>query len=54
MTIQQALDQKVWAVIGATDKTEKFGYKIYKCLKDHGYEVYPVNPNVAEIDGDKC
>ena len=54
MTIQQALDQKVWAVIGATHKTEKFGYKIYKCLKDHGYEVYPVNPNVAEIDGDKC
>ncbi|MDU2577412.1 MAG: CoA-binding protein, partial [Veillonella sp.] len=54
MTIQQALGQKVWAVIGATHKTEKFGYKIYKCLKDHGYEVYPVNPNVAEIDGDKC
>ena len=54
MTIQQALDQKVWAVIGATHKTEKFGYKIYKCLKDHGYEVYPVNPNIAEIDGDKC
>ena len=44
MTIQQALDQKVWAVIGATHKTEKFGYKIYKRLKDHGYEVYPVNP----------
>ena len=54
MTIQQALDQKVWAVIGATDKTEKFGYKIYKCLKDHGYEVYPVNPNIAEIEGDTC
>ena len=28
MTIQQALNQKVWAVIGATHKTEKFGYKI--------------------------
>ena len=54
MTIQQALDQKVWAVIGATHKTEKFGYKIYKRLKDHGYEVYPVNPNIAEIDGNKC
>ena len=35
-------------------KPKKFGYKIYKCLKDHGYEVYPVNPNVAEIDGNKC
>lgn len=54
MTIQDALAEKVWAVIGATHKTEKFGYKIYKCLKDHGYEVYPVNPNVANIDGDIC
>ncbi|WP_273419283.1 CoA-binding protein [Veillonella caviae] len=54
MTIQDALAEKVWAVIGATHKTEKFGYKIYKCLKDHGYEVYPVNPNVANIDGDTC
>ena len=49
MTIQQALDQKVWAVIGATHKTEKFGYKIYKCLKDHGYEVYPVVPAVVDF-----
>ncbi len=46
MTIKDALAEKVWAVIGATHKTDKFGYKIYKCLKEHGYEVYPVNPNV--------
>jgi len=54
MTIKNALAEKVWAVIGATHKTDKFGYKIYKCLKEHGYEVYPVNPNVTSIDGDTC
>ena len=54
MTIETALKQNVWAVIGGTHKTDKFGYKIYKCLKDHGYEVYPVNPNITEIDGDTC
>ena len=54
MTIETALKQNVWAVIGATHKTDKFGYKIYKCLKAHGYEVYPVNPNITEIDGDTC
>ena len=54
MTIETALKQNVWAVIGAAHKTDKFGYKIYKCLKDHGYEVYPVNPNITEIDGDTC
>ena len=51
MTIQQVLDQKVWAVIGATHKTDKFGYKIYIHLKNHGYEVYPVTPNIDSIDG---
>ena len=49
MTIKDALAEKVWAVIGATHKTDKFGYKIYKCLKEHGYEVYPVNPSLSSL-----
>ena len=32
MTIKDALAEKVWAVIVATHKTDKLGYKIYKCL----------------------
>lgn len=54
MGVQTALTKKVWAVLGATAKTEKFGYKIYKCLEKHGYEVYPVNPTVTAIDGVTC
>lgn len=54
MSIQEALQEKVWAVIGATAKKDKFGYKIYKCLKEHGYKVYPVNPGVEAIDGEPC
>lgn len=42
------------AVVGATQKKEKYGYKVYKALKDHQYEVYPVNPFYDEIDGEKC
>ena len=45
MTPKEALTKKVWAVLGATGRKEKFGYKIYACLRDHGYTVYPVNPN---------
>lgn len=48
------LNKKTWAVVGATDNTEKFGYKIYKCMKDAGYTVYPVNPGVSDIQGVKC
>lgn len=54
MNPQDALKEKVWAVIGATARKEKFGYKIYARLRDRGYTVYPVNPNVAEIDGARC
>jgi len=52
--IREMLSKKTWAVVGATDNKEKFGYKIYKKLKDCGYRVYPVNPNYNEVDGDKC
>lgn len=52
--MEDFLRMKKWAVVGATDNEDKFGYKIYKCMKDAGYEVYPVNPGVAVIDGDKC
>ena len=44
----------VIAVVGASRNKEKYGYKIYKALKNAGYHVYPINPNTNEIDGDKC
>lgn len=52
--IKEMFEKKVWAVVGATQNTGKFGYKIFKKLRDHGYEVYPVNPMYEEIDGFKC
>lgn len=51
---EEALNKKVWAVVGATGNKEKFGCKIYKHLLKSGYEVYPVNPGLEEIDGAKC
>ncbi len=52
--IEEALSKKIWAVVGATPRMEKYGYKIYKTLKDHGYTVYPVNPNYKDVGGDPC
>ena len=51
---KDALNKKVWAVVGATGNKDKFGGKIYKHLMKSGYEVYPVNPGIEEIDGAKC
>lgn len=52
--VETMLAMKNWAVVGATDNQEKFGYKIFKALKAAGYNVYPVNPGINEIHGEKC
>lgn len=51
---EEMLGKKVWAVAGATAKKDKFGYKIWKKLKQHDYETYGINPNYDEIEGDKA
>ncbi len=48
------LDCKIWAVVGATPKKEKFGYKVYHALKKHGYTVYAIHPVAESIDGEPC
>lgn len=52
--VEVMLRQTAWAVVGATDRRDKYGFKIYDFLKQHGYRVYPINPHVPEIQGDKC
>ena len=42
------------AVVGSFRNEEKVAYKIFRNLRNKGYEVYPVNPNKDEIDGVKC
>jgi len=46
--------QNIFAVVGASRDPKKYGYQVYKDLKNAGYEVYAVNPNAAKILGDKC
>ena len=46
--------KNIFAVVGATPKREKYGYKIFKSLKEAGYKVYAVNPNHEEIEGKRC
>ncbi len=42
---------KVIAVVGHSDKPERISYRIAQFLQEIGYNVYPVNPLVNEIDG---
>lgn len=53
--IKQFLNKKnIFAVVGASKDPEKYGHRVYKDLREAGYEVYPVNPSAEEILGDKC
>ena len=53
--LDEFLDKKnVFAVMGVSKNKEKYGNKVYFDLKHAGYTVFPINPNVNEISGDKC
>ncbi len=42
-----------YAVVGASNNHEKYGYKVFKDLLEAGYSVIPINPNEESIDGVK-
>ena len=46
-------NSKVVAVVGHSDKPYRTSYQIAQYLRNAGYKVYPVNPLISEIDGEK-
>ena len=52
--VKEFMGQKRYAVVGASDNPEKYGNRIVKDLKARGYEVFPVNPRLKEVEGLAC
>jgi predicted CoA-binding protein len=53
--IEKTLALKTWAVVGANNNKDKFGCKIFKFMDGAGqFKVYPVNPGLSEVMGQKC
>ena len=52
--IEAFINAKTLAVAGVSRSSTKFGTTIYKDLKSRGFKVYGINPNLEQIDGDKC
>lgn len=50
-TIQNFIEQKKVAIVGASRDGKKFGNAAAKELQERGYEVFYVHPEVPEIDG---
>jgi predicted CoA-binding protein len=52
--VHEAVDNRVWALVGASTNPNKYGNIILHNLTNAGYTIYPVNPRATEIDGIKC
>jgi len=52
--VENFLAQEKIAVVGVSRKKTKFGNAIYKELKQKGYKVFPINPNMQSFEGDVC
>ena len=53
--VKQLLSQaKRIAVVGLSEKSYRDSYRVAEYLRAHGYEIIPVNPNVAEVLGHKA
>ena len=42
---------KTVAVVGASSDRRKFGNKAFRAFRDEGYNVLPINPNEASVEG---
>jgi uncharacterized protein len=44
----------VIAVVGASDHIGKPSHRVTAYLKQHGYKIIPINPNLSELFGEKA
>ena len=55
MDIAKFLDKKTtFAVIGASNNPEKFGFRIFRAVKEAGFKVYAINYKETLIQGEKA
>jgi predicted CoA-binding protein len=55
MTIPEILStSKTIAVVGLSNRRMRPSYGVSEYMQQQGYRIIPVNPNVAEVLGEKC
>ena len=50
---KEMMESNKRVVVGVSGKKEKYGYKIWKILREKGYTTYGVSPNYNELEGEK-
>ena len=54
VSIEKFFSSPAFAVIGVSGNQKKFGASVYRAMKNAEHAVYPVNPHLTSIGGDKC
>ncbi len=39
------------AILGASDKPDRYAYQAFQMLREHGHDVIPVHPSLPDIEG---
>jgi len=52
--IQGFVDQRTLAIVGMSRAPKSFSVYAARLLRAKGYRVFPVNPNAAEVEGERC
>jgi len=52
--IEEFLAQKRIAVVGVSRNPTDFNRRLFQEFRQRGYDAVPVNPQAAEIDGQRC
>ena len=52
--MKKVLEKKTWAVVGVSDQRNKYGNKVYRHLRNNDYNVFPINPTLDKVEGDKA
>ncbi|MGE0090488.1 MAG: CoA-binding protein [Bacteroidales bacterium] len=53
-SITRFLEPKKLAVAGVSKNNKKFGYAVFKELRQKGFDICPINPTTETIDGITC
>lgn len=51
--VDQLLAQKVWAIVGLSNNTERPAYEVAKLLQEKGHKIIPVHPSAETVHGEK-
>ena len=52
--IESFIQSKSIAVYGVSRTGKKFGNFAYRALRERGYHLYPIHPEVDQVEGDRC